>query len=130
MGRPESVFRKVFVEECQIVTASTTVDYRALGIKVGSTRNRRGRNRTWLFCPSCGRQTFKLYRPPQGQFFACRPCHDLTYTSVQKHDARLDRLLKVPDRILMELITQDSNLTWATLAIRAGYIRLGMISKY
>jgi hypothetical protein len=65
-----------------------------------------------------------------GQFFACRDCHDLTYTSVQKHDARLDRLLKPPDWILMDLIKQDSNLTMTILAIRAGYIKLGLISKY
>ncbi len=130
MGRPESIYRRVVVEECQIVTASTTVDFRALGIAVGLRRNRRGRSRTWLFCPSCGGQKFKLYRPPQGSFFACRACHDLTYTSVQKHDARLDWLLKLPDRTLMDLIEQDSNLTWAILAIRAGYIRLGVISKY
>lgn len=130
MGRPESIHRRVFVEECQIVTASETVDFRALGINVGATRNRRGRRRTWLFCPSCNGQTFKLYRPPQSAVFACRACHNLTYTSVQKHDARLDRLLKLPDRILKGLIEQRSNLTWTILAIRAGYIRLGVISKY
>jgi hypothetical protein len=117
-------------EECQIVTASATVDFRALGIHVGSTRNRRGRNRTWLFCPSCGKQTFKLYLPPQCRLFACRACHNLTYTSVQKHDARLDWLLKLPDRILMDLMEQSSNTTWALLANRAGFVRLGLIRKY
>jgi hypothetical protein len=49
---------------------------------------------------------------------------------VQKHDARLDRLLKVPGREIRRLIIQDENLAWKLLAIRAGYIRLGMIRKY
>ena len=62
--------------------------------------------------------------------FACRACHNLSYTSVQRHDARLDRLLKVPDREIVRLVTQDTNMIWKLLAIRAGYIRLGVIRKY
>jgi hypothetical protein len=49
---------------------------------------------------------------------------------VQKHDVRLDRLLKVPDREIVRLITQNTNMTWKLLAIRAGYVRLGLIGKY
>jgi hypothetical protein len=64
------------------------------------------------------------------QAFTCRACHHLSYTSVQKHDARLDQLLKAPERDLMRLVIQDENPTWKLLAIRAGYIRLGVISKY
>ena len=64
------------------------------------------------------------------QAFACRSCHNLSYTNVQKHDARLDRLLKVPDREIVRFITQDTNMTWKLLAIRAAYIRLGLLSKY
>ncbi len=45
------------------------------------------------------------------QAFACRACHNLSYTSVQKHDARLDRLLKGPECELMKLIIQDKNMT-------------------
>jgi hypothetical protein len=62
--------------------------------------------------------------------FACRVCHDLSYASVQKHDARLDRLTKVPEVEIVRLIEQDQNITWKLLAIRAGYIRLGLIKKY
>jgi hypothetical protein len=57
-------------------------------------------------------------------------CHNLSYTSVQKHDARLDRLVKVPEHELARLIVQDENITWTLLAIRAGCIRLGLIGKY
>ena len=64
------------------------------------------------------------------QAFACRYCHNLSYTSVQKHDARLDRLLRVPDGEIRRLIIQDTNLTWKLLAVRDGYIRLGVIPKY
>jgi hypothetical protein len=35
--------------------------------------------------------------------FACRSCHKPSYTSVQKHDARLDKLLKLPDREVVTL---------------------------
>ena len=50
-------------------------------------------------------------------------------TDEQKRDARLDRLLKVPDRKSLCLVAQDKNMTWKLLAIRAGYIRLGLIRK-
>jgi succinate dehydrogenase flavin-adding protein (antitoxin of CptAB toxin-antitoxin module) len=63
------------------------------------------------------------------QAFACRACHNLSSTSVQKHDARLDRLLKVPDREIVSLISQNTNMPWKLLAIRAAYIRLGLIGK-
>jgi hypothetical protein len=55
MGSLESIYRRDVVEQRQIVTESATVDFRALGINVGSTHNRRGRNRTWLFRPSYGK---------------------------------------------------------------------------
>ena len=64
------------------------------------------------------------------QEFACRVCHNLSYTSVQKHDVRLDRLLKVPTSEILRLVVQDMNPAWKLLAIRAGYIRLGLIRKY
>jgi hypothetical protein len=46
------------------------------------------------------------------------------------HDARLDRLLKVSEREIVRLVIQDENPAWRLLALRAGYIRLGMIRKY
>jgi len=49
---------------------------------------------------------------------------------VQKHDARIYRLLKVPGWELLKLLNQDKNMTWKLLALRAGYIRLGLIGKY
>jgi hypothetical protein len=30
----------------------------------------------------------------------------------------------------MTVVMQDKNITWSLLAIRAGYIRLGLIPKY
>jgi hypothetical protein len=53
-------------------------------------------------------------------------CHSLNYTSVQKHDARLDRLLKMPDREIVRLVTQDENMTWKLPAIvRATFVLAG-----
>jgi hypothetical protein len=78
----------------------------------------------------CDGRAFKLHQPSPAQAFACRVCHNLSYTSVQKHDARLDRLLKVPECEIVRLVIQAKNMTWKLLAIRAGYIRLGLIRKY
>jgi hypothetical protein len=130
MSRPSNIISRAVVEDCEIVKASDTL--RCLRLRLWFTLvPTRGRGqRLCLLCPGCGRRAFKLYRPLWLRAFACRSCHNLSYTSVQKHDARLDRLLKVPDREILRLLDQDKNMTWKLLAIRAGYIRLGLLRKY
>lgn len=63
--------------------------------------------RWWFICPltksgiPCRRRVGKLYLPPDGKYFGCRHCYDLTYTSSQKHDPRISRLrLMDPDMLL------------------------------
>ena len=121
--------RRTRVEECEVICASTPGPCRAFGIVFQTTSGRRGQ-RTWLTCPFCDRRMFKLYRPPSSGSFACRACHNLTYLSVQRHDARLDRLLKIPEADLVDLMLQDYNDVWKVLAFKAGFIRLGQILKY
>lgn len=43
-----------------------------------------GRKRWHFRCPSCNRRVNILYLPPGCIRFACRKCHDLTYTSCQE----------------------------------------------
>ena len=85
--------------------------------------------RHWFKCPSCGRRSYKLYRPNSSSGFACRACHDLTYKSVQKHDARLDRLFKMPDAQLRSLIDNRNDM-WKRLAMKALRIKSGLLQKY
>lgn len=46
-----------------------------------------GEHRYWLICPGvvegkfCLRRVAVLYKPPNGEYFACRICHNLTYES-------------------------------------------------
>lgn len=37
--------------------------------------------RFWVLCPQCMRQCGKLYLPPNGLYFRCRLCYNLTYLS-------------------------------------------------
>jgi hypothetical protein len=59
-------------------------------VRLQTTRPNFGGVRWWFSCPrmlegeECGRRVGKLYRPPEGRYFACRHCHDLTYESCQK----------------------------------------------
>jgi hypothetical protein len=55
------------------------------------TRPNYGGVRFWFTCPGCRRRRRKLYLPPGGRRFRCRPCHDLTYTSCRESHA-YDRL--------------------------------------
>jgi hypothetical protein len=71
-------------------------------IPITATTCRFGGERYWFRCPnvkngsSCGRRVTSLYALPGGQNFSCRGCFDLSYRSVQEHDARLDRLVRLP----------------------------------
>ena len=118
------------VEDCEIVSVTDTLDRLRHRLRFSTVPTRGGGRRLCFLCPYCGRRAYKLYRPIDLQEFACRICHNLTYTSVQKHDARLSRLLKTPDSELLRLIEEDKRIAWQLLAFRAGYIRLGLISKY
>ena len=130
MGRPAKLIPRTIVEECEVVEVSDTSACAMLRIPFGYLPTRGGGRRFCILCPRCGRRAFKLYRPPHSPLFACRVCHDLSYTSVQKHDARIDQLLRVPDREIVRLLEQNKNMTWKLLALRAGYIRIGVIGKY
>lgn len=130
MGRPTSSTRRTVVEDCEVVKVTDTTRCLGLGFRFATTRIWGRGQRFCLLCPQCDRKAFKLYRPPQVSYFACRACHSLSYTSAQKHDARLYHLLRIPERELMKLIEQNENMTWKLLACRAGFIRLGRIPKY
>ena len=59
-------------------------------IRLQTTQPNFGGMRWWFSCPrivdgkECGRRVGKLYLPPEGRYFACRLCLDLTYESCQK----------------------------------------------
>ena len=130
MARPPSPYRKTLVEECEVISVSTATGNLALhGITFEYSRGGRGGQRRWFRCPRCGRRMFKLYRPLRSPFFACRQCHDLTYLCVQKHDARLDRLVNAPDWFIWHCIRHGEG-PWPLLACRAAYVKLGVTGKY
>ena len=105
MGRRSSELRKRVVEDCDVITPSNHRLCDRLGIKLTATMPRSFVSfRYWLQCPSCGRRCFKLYRPDPSSGFACRECHQLTYRSAQRHDARLGRFLKMSDDELESII--------------------------
>jgi hypothetical protein len=80
------------------------VDYR---VELEATQPHFGGLRWWFLCPlsvnrrPCGRRVAKLYL--SGRYFGCRHCHDLTYTSCQQHDKRVDALRRNPEAIAMLL---------------------------
>ncbi len=53
-----------------------------------------GRHRWWFRCPSCDRRCRIVYLPPGQKYFACRICHNLTYTSQQESRSGLIGALK------------------------------------
>jgi hypothetical protein len=50
-------------------------------------------------------------------------------TCVQKHDARLDRLVNAPDWLIWHCIRHGEG-PWPLLACRAAYVKLGVTGKY
>ena len=59
-------------------------------IPLATTSVHRGGTRWWLCCPLvgngevCHRRVEKLYLPPNGRYFGCRQCYNLTYRSCQE----------------------------------------------
>jgi hypothetical protein len=92
-----------------------SLDY---SVELTTTRPRFGGLRWWFVCPlvvngqPCGRRVGKLYLPPGGRHFGCRHCHELTYTSCQTHDKRVDFLRKHP----LELLRMEENLDSLSVA--------------
>ena len=60
----------------------------------------------WFTCPllrlrkSCNRRGSKLYVPPDGRYYGCRHCSDLTYQSCQESDKRVSFLRKHPEALM------------------------------
>lgn len=71
-----------------------------------TTRPHFGGLQWWFQCPGrgCGRRVRKVYLPPRGDYFLCRHCHDLAYTSSQTHDKTRDRWRPLDDATLLELM--------------------------
>ncbi len=77
-----------------------------LGIQLVTTTPHLGGVRWWFLCPhradgeQCGGRVAKLYSPPNGLYFGCRQCYDLTYQSCQmsrKDDGWMGRFQRDPD---------------------------------
>jgi hypothetical protein len=104
-------------------------------VRLTTTRPRFGGLRWWFVCPlivngrPCNCGVGKLYLPPPARYFGCGHCHDLTYTSCQEHDKRVDALQRHPD--LMDALLRDRNAPSALLllAIKAGRKTLQRLEK-
>jgi len=90
-------------------------------VPVTSTPCHFGGSRPWLRCPLCERRVGVLYARLAESRFACRKCRDLTYDSVQSHNSRIDRLLRLSALELNKVLTEDM-LRLGNLAFRTGLV--------
>jgi hypothetical protein len=107
---------------------SLTATQEELNYRVGltTTRPRFGGLRWWFVCPlvqrgrPCGRRVGKLYLPPGCRYYGCRQCYDLTYTSCQEHDKRVDWLRKNPEALrLLAEHPEAASLAQLSLVLKA-----------
>jgi hypothetical protein len=81
-----------------------------------------GNKRPWFLCPGkgCGRRVAKLYLA--GNYFLCRHCHDLVYTSQREHKAfrLLNRAQGICRRLSakncedLDLASKPKGMHWST----------------
>jgi hypothetical protein len=95
-------------------------------VELTTTQPRFGGLRWWFICPltvngrPCSHRVGKLYLPPGSLYFGCRHCHDLTYTSSQTHDKRVDFLRKHPEALqLMYENLKDAGVTQLGLLLKS-----------
>jgi hypothetical protein len=76
------------------------IDYR---VHLQTTSPYFGGLRWWFTCSllvkgrACQRRVSKLYLPPGDQYYGCRHCYGLTYTSCQESDKRVSFLRRNPE---------------------------------
>jgi hypothetical protein len=106
-----------------VTATQEQLDYR---VGLTTTRPRFGGLRWWIICPlvvngrPCQRRIGKLYLPPGGCYYGCRHCYDLTYTSCQQHDKRVDWLRKTPEALrLLAEHPEGASLTQLGLILKA-----------
>lgn len=93
-------------------------------VRTNATNCRFGGRRWWLECPyvtrgiPCGRRIRILYLKPGESDLGCRKCLDLTHSSAQEHDSRVDRLVRMPVAELNHAL-QTGSLKQRLLAVRA-----------
>ncbi len=82
-----------------------------------------GGRRYWFICPCvvenriCQRRVGKLYLPPNGKYFGCRHCYNLTYKCQKEHDKTIDALLKNPFLLRSQLAAGDVKAALAALKL-------------
>jgi hypothetical protein len=110
---------------------SRSVD--AQSIEIVQTRLSFGLRR-WFRCPgpakdtTCDRRAGFLYLPPGETRFCCRRCHDLVHLSAQRHDKRVDALLRLPLSEFQFVLTNGS-LRQRLLAVQACTVALRRLRR-
>ena len=105
----------------------------AQSIEIVQTRLRFGL-RPWFLCPglgngaTCHRRARFLYLPPGETRFCCRTCHDLVHLSAQRHDKRIDALLRLPLSEFQFALTNGS-LRQRLLAVQACTVALRRLCR-
>jgi hypothetical protein len=98
-------------------------------VQITTTDCNFGGIRHWFRCSlirggyPCKRRVRVLYSTPRERLFGCRRCHNLTYESAQKHDKRIDLLLKLPIEEFSKHLAIGT-LRQRLLAVRASTARL------
>jgi hypothetical protein len=103
-------------------------------VRITITRCYFGGWRPWMHCPksnngiTCGRLVQHLYLLPGGVELGCRLCFNLTHWSCQSHDARLDRILRLPIKQFEETLKDDVR-ALGTLTTRIGALLIRRIAR-
>ena len=122
MARPVSDKQRVLVEECEYISTASLRYAPWIAADLGVSLRFEG-NRTWLRCPECRGNFFKLYKPPRSTVYACRRCHQLIYRQQRDHDPRMSRLANGPLETIVWLL-ECGKINWKVLALQAGYIKI------
>jgi hypothetical protein len=101
-----------------------------LTVRITRSPSYYGGGRYWLRCPVvhdgrliCRRRVTKLFLPPGHTSFGCRQCLELPYRSVQEHDQRVDRLVRIPFLLPRALTSPKQSLMFLGLKAYAKLVQ-------
>lgn len=89
-----------------------------------------GKHRYYFECPACKNKVYKIYKPSSNNYFACRKCHNLTYSEQKEHNKRMDAFTWMKYEWKIERLMMTGKIKDKNKALKLQSKKTKLFSKY